>query len=191
MMVFELEKKPERIWPGASGGSQATFLFQPDTILPFQYFERLGRHSLLEGEKRLMLAVLEDAVVVFQKYYFASDEKGKELFREAEEWIIEERDDRLFSFTSICEQLEINSDYLRRGLLQWREKQISLLQLSQGKEVKTMPKDLVCGMEVDEKKAEATSTYQENTYYFCAKGCKVAFDKEPEKYLSGEKSHSD
>ena len=24
------------------------------------------------------------------------------------------------------------------------------------------------------------------TYYFCAKGCKVAFDKEPEKYLKAE-----
>ena len=113
MMVFELEKKPERIWPGASGGLQANFLFQPDTILPFQYFERLGRHSLLEGEKKLMLAVLEDAVASFQKYYFA-----------------------LFSFTSICELLEISPDYLRRGLLQWREKQIYLPQPSKGKEVR-------------------------------------------------------
>jgi len=45
-----------------------------------------------------------------------------------------------------------------------------------------MAKDPVCGMEVDEKRAAATSTYRENTYYFCAKACKVAFDKEPEKY---------
>ena len=48
-----------------------------------------------------------------------------------------------------------------------------------------MTKDPVCGMEVDEKKAEATSTYKNQTYYFCAKGCKAAFDKRPEKYLSG------
>jgi len=53
-----------------------------------------------------------------------------------------------------------------------------------------MTKDPVCGMEVDEKRAAATSTYQEKTYYFCAKGCKIAFDKEPEKYVGGEKSHS-
>jgi YHS domain-containing protein len=52
-----------------------------------------------------------------------------------------------------------------------------------------MTKDLVCGMEVDEKRAAATSTYNGKTYYFCAKGCKIAFDKEPEKYLSGEKGH--
>jgi YHS domain-containing protein len=46
-----------------------------------------------------------------------------------------------------------------------------------------MAKDPVCGMEVDEKKAAATSTHEGKTYYFCAKGCKNAFDKEPEKYL--------
>jgi hypothetical protein len=31
-----------------------------------------------------------------------------------------------------------------------------------------------------------TSEYKGKTYYFCAKGCKVAFDKDPEKYLRGE-----
>jgi YHS domain-containing protein len=50
--------------------------------------------------------------------------------------------------------------------------------------------DPVCAMEVEETKAAATSDYQGKTYYFCAKGCKVAFDKDPEKYLSGEKGHS-
>jgi YHS domain-containing protein len=45
-------------------------------------------------------------------------------------------------------------------------------------------------MDVDEKKAAATSDYNSQTIYFCAKGCKVAFDKDPEKYLSGDKGHS-
>ncbi len=49
-----------------------------------------------------------------------------------------------------------------------------------------MAKDPVCGMTVDEKKAAATSEYKGKTYYFCAKGCKVAFDKDPEKYLKAE-----
>jgi YHS domain-containing protein len=50
-----------------------------------------------------------------------------------------------------------------------------------------MAKDLVCGMEVDEKTAAATSEYRGKTYYFCAPGCKKAFDADPEKYVSGEK----
>jgi len=44
-------------------------------------------------------------------------------------------------------------------------------------------KDPVCGMMVVEGKQAATSEYKGKTYYFCARGCKVAFDKDPEKYL--------
>ncbi|MBI2359210.1 MAG: YHS domain-containing protein [Deltaproteobacteria bacterium] len=46
-----------------------------------------------------------------------------------------------------------------------------------------MAKDPVCGMNVDEKKAAATSQYQGQTYYFCAEACKRAFEKDPAKYL--------
>ncbi len=49
--------------------------------------------------------------------------------------------------------------------------------------------DPVCKMEVDEKSAAATSEYKGETYYFCASGCKAAFDKDPEKYLSGQEGH--
>lgn len=50
--------------------------------------------------------------------------------------------------------------------------------------------DPVCGMEVNEENAAATSEYEGKTYYFCAPGCKAAFDKEPEKYLqSGHGEH--
>jgi YHS domain-containing protein/uncharacterized membrane protein len=48
----------------------------------------------------------------------------------------------------------------------------------------TMAKDPVCGMQVDEKKAAGKSEYQGQTYYFCSPGCKVAFDKEPGKYVA-------
>jgi YHS domain-containing protein len=52
-----------------------------------------------------------------------------------------------------------------------------------------MAKDPVCRMTVDEEKAAAKSEYKGKTYYFCAPGCKVAFDKDPEKYLKGEGEH--
>jgi Cu+-exporting ATPase len=44
-------------------------------------------------------------------------------------------------------------------------------------------KDYVCGMMIDPATAAATSDYKGQTYYFCAGGCKVNFDKDPEKYL--------
>ena len=45
-----------------------------------------------------------------------------------------------------------------------------------------MATDPVCHMEVDEKKAAATSEYQGKTFYFCSPGCKRSFDREPEEY---------
>jgi YHS domain-containing protein len=47
--------------------------------------------------------------------------------------------------------------------------------------------DPVCKMEVDESKAVATSEYRRKKYYFCAVGCKRAFDQNPEKYLLEKK----
>ena len=47
--------------------------------------------------------------------------------------------------------------------------------------------DPVCKMEVDENKAEATSEYKGQKYYFCAVGCQRAFDLDPEKYLAEAK----
>lgn len=50
-----------------------------------------------------------------------------------------------------------------------------------------MAKDPVCGMEVDEKKATATSVYHGLTYYFCTQTCKKAFEQAQEKYVGKER----
>ena len=52
-------------------------------------------------------------------------------------------------------------------------------------------KDLVCGMMIDPKTAAATSENKGKTYYFCAKGCKIAFDKNPEKYVGAQGAKCD
>jgi YHS domain-containing protein len=45
--------------------------------------------------------------------------------------------------------------------------------------------DPVCKMQVEPETAAATAEYQGKTYYFCAPGCKVAFERDPERYLRG------
>ena len=47
--------------------------------------------------------------------------------------------------------------------------------------------DPVCKMKVKESEAAAISEYKGKKYYFCALGCKKAFDQDPEKYLDKEK----
>jgi len=52
--------------------------------------------------------------------------------------------------------------------------------------------DPICQMDVDtDNPPGGQSDYQGTTYYFCAPGCKVAFDKEPDKYLSEAHDHDD
>jgi Cu+-exporting ATPase len=53
-----------------------------------------------------------------------------------------------------------------------------------------MPMDPVCKMEVEPETAAATADYKGETYYFCAPGCKVAFEKNPEKYLKESGGHA-
>jgi YHS domain-containing protein len=48
--------------------------------------------------------------------------------------------------------------------------------------------DPVCHMIVNPDNANGGSwDYEDSSYYFCAPGCKIAFKKDPESYLSGEK----
>lgn len=45
--------------------------------------------------------------------------------------------------------------------------------------------DPICQMDVDtDNPPGGQSEHNDRIYYFCAPGCKVAFDKEPEKYMS-------
>ena len=43
-------------------------------------------------------------------------------------------------------------------------------------------RDPVCGMILDDVNAEAQSTFEGTTYYFCTVTCKRTFDEHPERY---------
>jgi len=89
--------------------------------------ENLFKKDIREREERLMLAVLESAVEDFQKYVLARNPSGKKLFQYAEEWFLEKESDELFSFENICETLQLHPDYIRQGLLVWKEAKLKTL----------------------------------------------------------------
>jgi hypothetical protein len=107
---------------GLTADEKIASLFQPDTVLAAQYFENLRRRTVLEPEKKLMLAILEDAVNCFQDNLSAQNGRGQKLFEEAEQWIVEFGSDWIFSFEHICEALGFKPEYVRQGLLQWKER---------------------------------------------------------------------
>jgi len=51
-----------------------------------------------------------------------------------------------------------------------------------------MKKDPVCGMQVDEKKAAATSMHNGERYAFCSQDCKNKFDQNPDRYNQSKQS---
>jgi len=104
---------------------RVTSLFQPDTLLPDQYLDTFRRKLHLEPEKKLMLAILEDAVACFQKYLFARDSKGKTQFRDTEDWVFQGIDLGIFSFDIVCETLGLEPNYVRRGLAHWKKQRLA------------------------------------------------------------------
>ena len=102
-------------------------LFEPDTLLPIQYFEAMRKKHLLEGEKRLILSVLEDAIECFMKCIDSPTSKGQRLFRDADEWIAHEDKRWVFSFDNVCDMLDINPEYMRMGLRKWKEKRLEAI----------------------------------------------------------------
>ena len=99
-------------------------LFTPDTLLPSQFFDRVRRRTELDGERRLMIAVLEDALDVYRKQLVAHDGRGRQLFLEAEQWLEDREANDLFSFENICDVLDLNAEYIRRGLRSLRTRSV-------------------------------------------------------------------
>jgi hypothetical protein len=97
-------------------------LFQPDTIAPAEYYDGFKRKSPLEPERELVLAMLEDAVLCFQKYLRSSKEKERRLFTEAEDWLFGDDREWPLSFLNVCDLLGLEPGYLRKGLSQWKLK---------------------------------------------------------------------
>lgn len=86
--------------------------------------EHVYKRTLRDGEERLMLAVLQSAIEDYQKYVLAQDKRGKELFDQAEEWILETGSASFFSFENICSHLQLAPDYVRRGFARWKARQL-------------------------------------------------------------------
>lgn len=87
---------------------------EPEVILP----EQLARRPLDTPERRLMLAVLEDALVVFQKYQRMDQRSG--LLAEVESWFASDDTGWPFAFVNVCDALGIDVDWLRDRLARRR-----------------------------------------------------------------------
>jgi hypothetical protein len=90
-------------------------VFAPEVVLPSQFFSSPPA-STERPEKRLMLAVLQDAVTTLLKHAGTERCGPRRRMREAEQWIAARNSDWPFSFENICGVLNLDAAALREGL---------------------------------------------------------------------------
>jgi len=93
--------------------------FAADIVLP----DQLSRASsaLPDSERRLRVAILEDALRYYQHYYGATGSRARVLYEDAADWFASPDRSEPFSFENVCDALALDPHYVRRCLQQWRE----------------------------------------------------------------------
>ena len=89
-------------------------MVQPHVILPSQHFQPPGK---LTPERRLMMAVLDDAIRCVEKYRCSTDARGRRVFFEAKRWLLAEEPNWPYSFERICAVLDLDATAVRYRLL--------------------------------------------------------------------------
>jgi hypothetical protein len=113
-------------WPSdAFQSAKVLEMFQPDILISHQYCANNLRTLGLEPEKLLMLAVLWDAITCFQANLGEGNNRKRQLFLDAEQWIQDQTRKNLFSFDNICDSLGFEPNYVRRGLTSWKETMVA------------------------------------------------------------------
>jgi hypothetical protein len=93
-------------------------LFEPDTILPAQFYAMFKNSQYREPERRLMVAILEDAVSCLSTDPHRCNLRQRKQYEEAKHWVsTDDEGEWIFSFRNICEVLGMDPGYLRRGLM--------------------------------------------------------------------------
>jgi hypothetical protein len=122
-LVAQDAPKKGNLFSAEQEGWQDSMPDSADLDIADEYFET-GPSNELEPEQNLMLAVLQDAVMRFQKYLFAKTDEANLAFREAEDWILDDDEKWLFSYRNVCETLDIDFQRLRQVLMQWKRRQL-------------------------------------------------------------------
>jgi hypothetical protein len=86
-------------------------------LLPAQYAELSRRSEPTQAERRLMLAVLSDAIVLLQTRTSRGPAGARHGYDEARRWIVADDPVWPFSFVNICDALGIAWEPLRRALV--------------------------------------------------------------------------
>jgi hypothetical protein len=87
--------------------------YELGTVVPVQFYDLIRRSAFLDGERRLVFAVLEDAVRTYLRLRDSRRRADRIEFAEVARWFEARTGAVPFSFEYVCEVLEINPAPLR------------------------------------------------------------------------------
>ena len=96
-----------------------------EVVLPAQFHYRGNRAITPELLRRLMVAMLFDAVMCVQTKFDKRQSAQHQDCADARSWIFSDDDRAVFSFKAVCDALDIDPDAIRKYLAQWEEKRLS------------------------------------------------------------------
>lgn len=99
----------------------ATAIVEPAAVLPEQFFATHSSGYQSRGAYALMRAVLEDALLCFEKQFMNPSPQSLRLAREAEGWVQSHNASWPFAFVNVCAALELDADSVRRQLVLRRQ----------------------------------------------------------------------
>src|ERR671918_1597769 len=106
----------------SSRDEQTRRLFgEPDVLAVHEYLHVFQYRPALTPERRLLAAILRDAIDCYMRYCFGKSRRDKRMFQETEEWFFGS-DEGVFGFENVCEVLKLAPGYIRRGLLRYKER---------------------------------------------------------------------
>jgi len=103
------------MYDDAGGGGDAT-------LLPSQFWAGLA-DPRSEPTKRLMVAVLEEAIAVVVNRSGRGSDDHRAVVREAERWLGSDDRSAPFAFATICDILGLDASRVRQTVDSWRGRQ--------------------------------------------------------------------
>ena len=85
-------------------------------LMPQQYYDLISRRRIIDGERRLMFAVFEDAIRSYVMCMSSKSQSRRREFDEVKAWVELRGHHSVFSFDSLCELMEIDPNLLRNQL---------------------------------------------------------------------------
>ncbi|MFZ0676717.1 hypothetical protein [Candidatus Binatus sp.] len=115
-MTSSLEARSQNPAHFDSQRSLSVHGFETDFVVPVQFYDLIRRSAFLDGETRLVFAVLEDAVRTYVRLRDSCRRRDRVEFTEVARWFEARTGVVPFSFEYVCEVLELEPGSFRKQL---------------------------------------------------------------------------